>query len=262
MIEDSRNFDIETGISSSYTFTRNEQIYFDPAETVGVGTTAGIGIGSTLSFANPGAGITQKFIPTKALYFKNHKFKTGDQLTYSPGNGGTGLYVEDETNVGLGTTLTNGQKLFVAKINDDLIGIATVRVGLGTTGTFIGVANSLRSSSTLFFKGVGVGNTHSFTTNHTVITGEVKKNTVTVNTTKAHGISPLHKVDVSVNPRTQQTVVVKYNDHNRNLVFNPLGFTSTGINTSTGAIFIQDHKLNSGEKVFTMLVLVVKLQKD
>ena len=57
-------------------------------------------------------------------------------MTYSPGNGGTGLYVEDETNVGVGTTLTNGQKLFVAKIDDDLIGIATVRVGLGTTGTF------------------------------------------------------------------------------------------------------------------------------
>jgi hypothetical protein len=249
LIEDSRNFDIETGISSSYKFTRNEQVYFDPAETVGVGTTAGIGIGSTLSFANPGAGITQKFIPTKALYFKNHKFKTGDQLTYSTGDGGIGLYVEDETNVGLGTTLTSGQKLFVAKINEDLIGIATVRVGLGTTGTFIGVANSHRSSSTLFFKGVGVGNTHSFTTNHTVITGEVKKNTVTVNTTEAHGISPLHRVDVSVNPRIEQTVVVKYNDYNRNLVFNPLGFTSTGINTSTGAIFIEDHKFNGGEKV-------------
>ena len=249
LIEDSRNFDINTGITSTYKFTRNEQVYFDPSETVGVGTTAGIGIGSTLSFANPGAGITQKFIPTKSLFFKNHNFKTGDQLTYSPGNGGTGLYVEDETNVGLGTTLTSGQKLFVAKIDDDLIGIATVRVGLGTTGTFIGVAASHRSSSTLFFKGVGVGNTHSFTTNHTVITGEVKKNTVTVTTSEAHGISPLHKVDVSVNPRTEQTVVVKYNDHNRKIVFNPLGFSSTGINTSTGAIFIQDHKLKSGDKV-------------
>ena len=49
-------------------------------------------------------------------------------MTYSPGNGGTGLYVEDETNVGVGTTLTNGQKLFVAKIDDDLIGIATVEL--------------------------------------------------------------------------------------------------------------------------------------
>ena len=107
----------------------------------------------------------------------------------------------------------------------------------------------IRNSSTLFFKGVGVGNTHSFTTNHTVITGESKKNTVTVTTTEAHGISAKHRVDVSVNPRTEQTVVVKYNDYNRNIVFNPLGFSSTGINTSTGAIFIQDHKLTSGDKV-------------
>ena len=249
LTEDPRTFDISTGITSTYKFTRNEQVYFDPSETVGVGTTAGIGIGSTLSFANPGAGITQKFIPTKSLFFKNHKFKTGDQLTYSTGNGGTGLFVEDETNVGLGTTLISGQKVFVAKIDDDLIGIATVRVGLGTTGTFVGVAASHRNSSTLFFKGVGAGNTHSFTTNHNVITGEVKKNTVTVVTTEPHGISPKHKIDVFVNPRTTQTVTVKYNDFNRNLIFNPLGFSSTGINTSTGAIFIQDHKFSGGEKI-------------
>ena len=249
LIEDSRNFDISTGITSTYKFTKNEQVYFDPTETVGLGTTAGVGIGTTISFANPGAGITQKFIPTKSLYFRNHNFKTGDQLTYSPGNGGTGLFVEDETNVGFGTTLTNGQKLFVAKIDDDLIGIATVRVGLGTTGTFIGVAASLRNSSTLFFKDVGVGNTHSFTTNHTVITGEIKKNTVTVSTSGTHGISPRHRVDISVNPRSNKTIVVKYNDYNRNIIFNPLGFSSTGINTSTGVINIPDHNFNGGEKV-------------
>ncbi len=249
LIEDSRNLNINTGITSTYKFTRNEEVYFDPSETVGLGTTAGIGIGSTLSFANPGAGITQKFIPTKTLYFKNHSFKTGDQLTYSTGNGGTGLYVQDETNVGVGTTLASGDKVFVAKVDDDLIGIATIRVGLGTTGTFVGVAASHRGSSTLFFKGVGVGNSHSFTTNHTVITGEIKKNTVTVNTTEAHGISPKHRVDVFVNPRTNNNITVKYNDHNRNVVFNPLGFSSTGINTSTGAINIPDHKFNGGEKV-------------
>ena len=249
LTEDSRNFDISTGITSTYKFTRNEQIYFDPTETVGIGTTAGIGIGYTLTFSNPGAGITQKFIPSKTLFFKNHKFKTGDQLTYSPGDGGTGLSVEDETNVGVGNVLTNGQKVFVAKIDEDLIGIATVRVGLGTTGTFVGVAASHRNSSTLFFRNVGAGNTHSFTTNHTVITGEVKKNKVTVTTDEAHGISAKHKVDVFVNPRTEQTVVVEYNDYNRNLVFNPLGFSSTGINTSTGAIRIQDHKFNGGEKI-------------
>ena len=249
LIEDSRNLDINTGITSTYKFTRNKEVYFDPSETVGLGTTAGIGIGSTLSFANPGAGITQKFIPTKTLYFRNHSFKTGDQLTYSTGNGGTGLYVQDETNVGLGTTLASGDKVFVARVDDDLIGISTVRVGLGTTGTFVGVAASHRGSSTLFFRGVGVGNSHSFTTNHTVITGQIQKNTVTVNTTEDHGISTKHRVDVFVNPRTNKNIIVKYNDHNRNVVFNPLGFSSTGINTSTGAINIPDHKFKGGEKV-------------
>ena len=48
------------------------------------------GIGTTISFSNPGAGITQKFIPTKSLYFRNHNFRTGDLVTYSPGSGGTG----------------------------------------------------------------------------------------------------------------------------------------------------------------------------
>ena len=112
------------------------------------------------------------------------------------------MYVEDETNAGIGTTLTNGQKLFVAKIDDDLIGIATVRVGLGTTGTFVGIASTHRSSSTLFFKAVGVGDTHSFKTNHSVITGTINKNTVTVSTASTHGLSPDHKINISVNPRT------------------------------------------------------------
>jgi hypothetical protein len=247
--ENPRRFTIPVGYTTDYNVRRNEQVYFDPAETVGLGTTAGVGIGTTISFANPGAGITQKFIPTKTLYFKGHKFKTGDQLTYSPGNGGTGLYVQDETNAGIGTTLTDGQKLFVARIDDDLIGIATVRVGLGTTGTFVGAAASHRNSSTLFFKGVGVGNTHSFTTNHTVITGDVDKNTVTVLATEEHGLHANHKVDVTVNPGTSKTIIVKYNEYNRKIVFNPLGFSSTGINTSTGTITINDHNFQGGEKV-------------
>ena len=69
--------------------------------------------------------------------------------------------------------LLDGTNLFVAKINDDLIGIATVRVGLGTTGTFVGLENPV--STTLFFRNVGTGDTHSFKTNYSVITGDVKK---------------------------------------------------------------------------------------
>ena len=142
-----RKLKINAGFNTDYNYSLNKQIYFDPSSAVGLGTTAGVGIGTTISFANPGSGITQAFIPTKSIFIKNHNLKTGDQITYSPGTGGNGIIVQDETNVGVGVTLSNGQTLFVAKISDDLIGIATIRVGLGTTGTFVGGANTDSSTS-------------------------------------------------------------------------------------------------------------------
>ena len=44
------------GFNTDYKFRRNKQIYFNPSETVGLGTTAGVGIGTTISFSNPGTG--------------------------------------------------------------------------------------------------------------------------------------------------------------------------------------------------------------
>ena len=182
-----RKFTVNSGFKTDYSYRQNEQIYFNPVNVVGLGTTAGVGIGTTITFVNPGVGATQKFIQTKALYIRNHNLRTGDQVTYSPGTSGSGIIVQDETNVGVGTTLADGQSLFVAKINDDLIGIATIRVGLGSTGTFVGLANTI--STTLFFRSVGTGDTHSFTTNHTVLTGNVDRNLVTVSTASTHGLS-------------------------------------------------------------------------
>jgi len=36
---------------------------------VGVGT---VGAGSTITFSNPGVGVTQMFVPTKQIYLPNH----------------------------------------------------------------------------------------------------------------------------------------------------------------------------------------------
>ena len=140
IFEDPRKLIINSGFKTDYNFRINKQIYFNP-EVIGLGTISGVGIGTTISFSNPGAGLTSIFIPSKTIFIENHDLKTGDEITYSPGTGGSGIIVEDSTNVGVGITLTDGQKVFVAKIDDNLIGIATVRVGLGTTGTFVGIAS-------------------------------------------------------------------------------------------------------------------------
>ena len=83
----------------------------------------GVGIGSTIVFTNPGAGLTRIDIPTKGIYIKDHGLQTGDQLTYSPGNG-SGIDVLNI--VGAASTLTNNQTLFAAKISNDVIGVVVI----------------------------------------------------------------------------------------------------------------------------------------
>ena len=56
--EDSRKFTINVGsITTEKYFNVNEEFYFDPSESVGVGTTSGNGVGTVVTFRNPGVGI-------------------------------------------------------------------------------------------------------------------------------------------------------------------------------------------------------------
>ena len=245
-----RKLTIDSDSKLDYFYPLNKQIYFNPAESVGLGTTAGVGIGTTIHFSNPGAGATSIFIQTKSIYLPGHNLKTGDRVTYFTGTSsgtGSGIVVEDETNVGVGTALAHGTELFVAKINDDLIGIATVRVGLGTTGTFVGLAN--KTSTTLFFRNVGTGDTHSFKTNYNAITGNIKRNLVTVSTAETHGLSSPHNVFINVNPQNVGIVTLTYNDFNKRLIVNPVSFVSAGVNTTTNTITINSHGFKTGDKV-------------
>ena len=242
--EDPRRLYIQPGFVRPEYYSLNTEFYFDPAETLGVGT---VGVGTTVAISNPGTGVTSLFLPTKSVYLPSHGLETGDKLTYST-NGGSGILVS-ATNVGVGSTVADGTELFVAKLSEDLIGIATVIVGLGTTGTFVGVASTSSSSSTLFFTSVGVGDNHSFTTNYPAITGSVKRNLVTVGLAETHGLHERHSVTMNVSPRNTVTKVIKYNNSTRKLSVNQLDFITAGVNTTTSQITVANHGLFTGDKV-------------
>jgi hypothetical protein len=247
LYERSRKFKINAGFSSQFDYKVNREIYFNPIDAVGLGTTSGIGIGVTLIFSNPGTGITQIFIPTKSIYISNHQLNTGDELVYST-NIGTPIGVStDGTSTSI--SISDQQTVFVAKISDDLIGISTVRVGLGTTGTFVGIANTTRGTGTLFFTNIGTGDNHSFKTTYASLSGSISKNIVTVSTAQTHGLSNNDIVFVDVNPSISTTFTVKYNDYNRKVLINPKDFVSAGINTITNTITILNHNFKRGQKV-------------
>jgi hypothetical protein len=225
----------------------NYQIYFNPSDSIGLGTISGVGIGTTLTISNPGAGITQIFIPTKTIYIPNHKLETGDILTYSA-NIGSSIGVSTN-GISTSTILTDQSNIFVAKISEDLIGISNVKVGLGSTGVFVGIASTTNSLSTLYFTGIGTGVHHSFKTNYDSIFGNISRNLVTVSTSQTHGLTTGDFVNISINPSISTTFNVKYNEYNRRLVINSKDFISVGVSTNTNSISITNHGFINGQKI-------------
>ena len=245
--EVSRKFTFKSIPENKVKFNLNKQIYFNPNESLGIGTLSGVGIGSTISFSNPGAGLTQIFIPTRNIYLPDHELNTGDVVNYK-NNGGQSIEVR------LGTSaayrLNNNSSLFVARVSKDIIGISTFKVGLGSTGTFVGIASTTSSSGLLSLTGIGTGTYHSFTTvKEDVVNAEVTKNLVTVSTSSTHGLSLRDSVEVAVNPTTTTTITVKYNDHNRRIVFNPKTFVAGNVDVNENTITLSNHGFNSGDKV-------------
>ena len=242
LYENPRNFTVNAGFNTTSTSRANNEIYFNPLESVATG----VGIGTTISFANPGTGLTQIFIPSASIYIKNHGLVTGDKLTYSP-NVGTGLSVRDNSAAAI-KQLQNQQTVYAAKISDDLIGISTVVVGLGTT-SFVGIASTATNSGLLLFSGIGTGVYHSFTTNYDPITCDVNRHLVTVSLGSTHGLDNSQKVDIDVNPYVVGINTVTYNDFHRRTLINPRSFIAGDVNISADTITISSHGWVDGQPV-------------
>ena len=241
-----RKLTVNAGFNTTFTFKTNKELYFNPSETVALGATSGVGIGTTLSLSTPGVGLTEIFVPTKTFYLPKHQLETGDKVTYST-NIGSGISVQNE---GGGTsTLATNQELYIAKIDNDLVGLATVTVGLNSEGVFVGIASTYASSRTLFFTGIGTGIYHSLKTNYDSLTGEIERNLVTVSSASTHGLISGNTVDINVNPSISTSVTVQYNDYNRKVIINPKSFIAAGVITSTNTITLADHGFVSGQKV-------------
>jgi hypothetical protein len=221
-------------------YNLNREIYFNPKESLGIGTI--VGIGHTLIFSNPGIGLTSIIIPEKSIYIKNHRLETGNELLYKS-NSGNPISVS----TGIGSFyLQDNSIVYAAKISNDLIGISTDKVGLGTNGDFVGIS---QTSSTLYFIGIGTGGEyHSFTTRfNNVSKGNVSKNTVTVSTSTTHYLQSGDSVFLESYPGISTSIKISYSDYHRVLIADSKSFSSIDINENL--INIQNHNYENGQKL-------------
>ena len=248
--EDPRKFSILVGsLSTEKEWKVNREEYFNPPDVVGTGTAfPNVGIGTTIAFSNAvGSALTQAFVPNRALWFQNHTFEMNDEVAYAT-NGGSSITVwTGIPNSPIGVALTVFSNLYVAPISENLIGLSSTKVGLGTTGHYVGVNTT---SGLLYFNGVGVGDTHSFTTRlKNVISGTITQNVVTVSTATTHQLERNQSVTVSVKPIGVIDIVVKYNNYNRRIVFDPKDFVAGDVDVSLDTITVPENIFSLGDKV-------------
>lgn len=247
MFENPRKFTISVGSTkkriSEKNIPLNKLIYFDPIESLGLGN--GVGIGTTIFFSNIGYGITSIKIPSKSIYLRNHGFNTGDSIKYY--NSGNNSIV-----VSTGSTtypLPNNTDLYVGKIDDNIIGISTLPVGVGSTGNFVNIGTN-NTDPLLSFTDYGTGSNHLFKTNfNNILIGNIKKSNAIITTKKNHNLNIGDLIDLVIFPGISTNIIVQYNDANRRMIINPKSFTLFDVDINEDTITILNHGYKTGDKI-------------
>ena len=174
---------------------KNITEYFDAENSVGVGLTAGVGIGTTVSFIGAGNSTVNINLPIKAIRIPNHRFVHGDRVSYTPGGGSFLLYSFDGAN----THFLPANNLFVQKISKDLIGIVTQASQIANV------------HDRVYFNGtIGIGDTHSFRTQRPVAKANVTKFETVVSTASTHNLEIGDVIDLTLVSAGTSTLNMEY----------------------------------------------------
>jgi hypothetical protein len=210
----------------------NSKVFFNPVQSVGVGTTPGITNSITFEFGD--SNITRN-IPTQGIYIENHSF-TNNQAV---------IFVSNVSNISISTSSTAlttfdlPQNLYVTNKNINTIGIKT----------------TLNSSEVFFITNGDDNDKYSFESTHPQIVGKVERVKSTVSVSTSHELSGEDVISLSIEPNlsvgigTSTSIYVKRDSITGNILVNPIGFSSTGINTTTNTISINSHNLKTGDKI-------------
>ena len=249
-------FQIKLNTENGQISKEDRELYFDPSESVGIGTTSGFGITTSLTLSDPGVGRSIISIPTRAIYIPSHGLQTGEKVVY---NSNTGDNISISTN-GIGaTTLADETELFTVAFTRNTIGLSTVQLAIGTESnrkagepiSFVGIGTDVNAEP-FYFVGVGTGKHHSFKTVRDHASVEVSRTSCTVSTGETHGLSSGDKFRTAILPGGREDYDVFYNDVTNRILIDQKTFTSANIDLDNNQINSTNHGYRDGDKVIVI----------
>lgn len=225
---------------SYQTFT-NDVVYFDPNNTVGVGSTGSVytisaGIGGTL-YAN----VEQRFVRQQAIYLPDHKFYTGQRLIYNTGIGGSSLAWAPTglgATTGIGTELlANESEVYAVNFGPNYLGISTV--GFPTYGNAVFWFNLSDS----------LGYAQSFRTTNPRVTSTVERFYGEVTTAENHNLVNGDIIKFSALPIQTETTSLRYDPVLAKITGPRQSFGYTDFTADLTQFDIGNSDFKSGDKV-------------
>ena len=231
---------------------RNNVVYFNPTEAVGVGLTDG---GAISKIITVGITTSEISIPTRAIYLPNHPFKTGQKVTLSKGAGNPSSFTVGMNNVNANTFFipdptTKETDLYVINKGANYIGLVTETVGAVGVGT---------TSEGLFF--YNVGNLadradYKIETNKTQVNGDLSRITTLVSCASTHGLDRNDTIKLKVLPNTivgvgtTAALRLALNLDEKKILVNPTSILSSNINVSKNRFTLSAHGYKTGDKIY------------
>ena len=247
LLEDPRKFTVNiVGLTTTKKLRTNEEYYFIPQESVGLGTDTSVGAGYTVFLSDSGVGSKKRFLTSQSIYIPNHKLVINDELYYNKQGNSAIEFWNGVSGHPINKSLESYDKYYVIPLTSDTIGLSTQRMGYDTNGGYV----SASGVGPMFFTNAGNGDYQSFLSNFSdVLKASVSRNLVNVATAKTHGLSKDDYVTLEVKPYDIETVVVTYNQFNKVILFGGSVFDGSDLDLSRNTITIEDHDFIKGDKV-------------
>ena len=220
---------------------KNKKVYFNPKQSVAKGLT--IGVSSEISYTINNIENTISIL-NGSLYLPNHGFEHNEKVTFvrpSGANGFANVYSLTTNQFFQFLNSSESETVYINKKSDDVVGIMTL----------------LNPDSELIWMSTGSDNYEYYLeSQNNQITVDVSEINATVSVSTSHGLQKDDIVELNVIPNnnvgigTSTSLKSIFNNNTQRILINPVGFNSSGINTTNNSITIPNNNFVTGDKVF------------